>query len=162
MVMSKPPSKKQLGYLKGLGYRGTPPETSWEASRLIDELKAGKTPKQVAKSLNKKRESKANRSLQSAKEYVRLVAEQNDEYREAVGSAMVVGFRLKVSKVEMTPENEVYHRGFLPLEIAVKYPEILAVAGVEDVDPISRNTQPISPSFFIAWANCGNISRAVE
>ena len=36
-----PPSDKQLSYLTSLGYTGIPPKTSFEAGKLIEDLKAG-------------------------------------------------------------------------------------------------------------------------
>ena len=43
-MLRRPPSWKQLGYLRRLGYRGSPPGSMLEASLLIEELKEGEEP----------------------------------------------------------------------------------------------------------------------
>jgi hypothetical protein len=35
-----------------------------------------------------------------------------------------------VQKKDRTPENEKYHNAFLPLELAVKHPQLLTLAGI--------------------------------
>jgi hypothetical protein len=55
----------------------------------------------------------------------------DSDYRESVGEALVSGFRLKVPTAHRTPETEIYHGAFLPLDVALKHPEVLASVGWE-------------------------------
>ena len=68
--MAGPPSKKQLDYLKGLGYVGTRPSTSGEASKLIDHITGGMTPAAAEKSFLKYRKEKDQKELGCIKDYL--------------------------------------------------------------------------------------------
>lgn len=145
--MPKPPSKKQLGYLKGLGYQGEAPETSLEASVLIDDLKAGARSDRAEKRMVTKRSEQLRSSIERVKQYLKSVAEMDCEYRDATGDPYVSGFRLKVPASEQTAENEMYHKAFLPLELALKYPQILAIEGIQE-EELKR--VPLAGLFVIA------------
>jgi hypothetical protein len=130
--MPTPPSKKQLGYLKGLGYSGPAPKSSTEASHLIDELKGGASPAKAANELAQRRVDRARRDLEHATMYVQGLADMERQYHEAVGEPYISGLRLKISADERTSENEIYHNAFLPLEVALRNPEILTIPGIQD------------------------------
>ena len=129
--MASEPSQKQLGYLKGLGYQGPKPATSWEASQLIDQLKSGVTPAKASDWLVSRRGDKAKRRIEDAKQYLDSVVQMDRDYRSAVGEPLTSGFRLKVMPGEQTAENALYHKAFLPLEVAVRYPQLLAIEGMD-------------------------------
>lgn len=124
----KAPSKKQIGYLKGLGYLGATPETSREASFLIDQLKSGKSSSVAQKSLAKERKKMARRDnaklkerLASQIEYLNWIEE---ELRGADGIGCA-GFRLSAIPDDTTTEEMIYANAFLPFDVAKRYPELL-------------------------------------
>jgi hypothetical protein len=129
--MPQAPSDKQLAYLKRLGYSGPAPETSAEASRLIDDLKGGASSAAAAKALTQRRGERARRDLEHARIYVEGLAEMERQYHEACGEPYISGLRLKVPAADRTPENEIYHKAFLPLDVALRSPEILTIDGLE-------------------------------
>lgn len=132
MQMATEPSKKQLGYLKGLGYEGPKPATSWEAGQLIDQLKSGVSSARASQWLVARRDDKAKRRIEEAKQYLDGVVRMDRDYRSAVGEPLTSGFRLKVMAGEQTAENEIYHKAFLSLDVATRYPDLLAIEGMDE------------------------------
>lgn len=130
--MASAPSDRQLGYLKGLGYPGPRPHTAWEASQLLDQIKSGTPPCTASQWLISRWENKSKQRLMHAKDYLSGVLEMERQYRSAVGETLISGFRLKVQAGEHTPENEIYDKAFLPLHVATRYPELLAIEGIHD------------------------------
>ena len=127
--MPRPPSTKQLGYLKGLGYpQGTLPETSGEASKLIDQLKSGMSPVEAEQRLVRYRDELTQRRLRETKEYLRWLAEMN---KGCSRYPTCSGFRITVDKDEAPPESHIYHKAFLLLEVACKHPTILLIPGLD-------------------------------
>jgi hypothetical protein len=68
--------------------------------------------------------------LAQAKEYLRGLAEMDRQYYASAGERLCAGLRLKVQKKDQTPENEAYHSAFLPLEAALRHPQLLTIRGV--------------------------------
>jgi hypothetical protein len=125
LTMPTPPSTKQLGYLKGLGYTGTPPESSGEASKLIDEIKDGMKPAKAERGLLEYRKHRDVKRLGEVKQYLQALDEMNEQYPTCAG------FRLVVDKQEAAAETQIYQRAFLPLDVAHKYPELLLLRGLD-------------------------------
>ena len=119
------PTKKQLRYLHDLGYTGTPPGTSGEASKLIDHIEGGMTPAAAEKSFLKYRKQRDERDLELTKTYLEGLHEMNEGYPTCAG------FRLKVNASEAAAETQTYHRAFLPLDLATKFPRLLMLDGLE-------------------------------
>lgn len=127
--MPRPPTQKQLDYLKGLQYTGTPPITSGEAGKLIEDIRGGMSPAKAEKRLLKYREKLRARNIREAKDYLQSLVEMNAQYQTCAG------FRVKIYKKDLSPENEIYQNAFLPLEVAIRYTEaLLAIPGVDFFD----------------------------
>ena len=113
----KPPSQKQLDYLRILGYEGRQPESSSEASRLIDDMKSGaisptETPKE------RKQRIAENRAY---------IADLEEMIQQGEGAFKCAGFRLKAIKGETPRPDLIYDNAFLPLDTAKKCPELLSL-----------------------------------
>lgn len=129
--MSKPPSTKQLGYLKGLGYRLTPPESSREASLLIDWLKEGRPPKEAETQLKKHRRAEERKEAAYLR---RAIADERRELRELRKDnrdfdLKIIGFVFGSFSPDEHEESEAIYEGtFLPLEVAEQHPELMLVS----------------------------------
>lgn len=124
----KPPTDKQLAYLKVLGYVGTQPTTIGEATDLIQAIKEdGFT------SADAERAVLIDRDLPIEK-IRRYIAEAEQDKRN--GNELA-GWRLKVKRGTETSENSIYNGAFLPFDVGRKFPELLAISGL-DFDPLQR------------------------
>lgn len=140
--MSYPPTEKQINYLHALGYKGTPPITSREASILIDAIKSGAKPAKAEKRMLAERQKSQKRQLADIREYLKGLDEMNAQYPTCAG------FRLEVDSDEAAIETRQYHKAFLPLEVAKRHIEILMLPGLYFDDELER--VPQSGKFVVA------------
>ena len=117
----KPPTVKQLAYLKDLGYVGTEPITIGEASDLIDAIKDGFTSADAERAVLTDRDL----PIEKARRYLAQAAEDKRNGNE------LAGWRLKVKRGAETSENSVYNGAFLPFDVGRQFPEILAISGLD-------------------------------
>lgn len=98
--MSDDPTKRQLGYLKGLGYDGPAPESKREASFLIDAIKSGK--KVTANTLAQYRERERREWVKLVKadflEGARDDLKMNRQHRREFGEDLWVGQMVRVGR----------------------------------------------------------------
>src|SRR5689334_9550051 len=125
--MAKPPSDKQLSYLKGLGYSLTPPRTSGEASEMIDGLKSGSPPEQVERNLHAYRQQRQQARMADVHTYLSGLSGMVEM---AEGEFKLAGFRLSVERKLIDPAYLAYDKAFLPFDVALRLPQILAIDGL--------------------------------
>jgi hypothetical protein len=121
------PTEKQLAYLKDLGYVGTEPITIGEASDLIDAMKQGVASADAEKNMLFERAS----PIEKARLYLADVEERKRRGED------LAGWRLKVKRGAETSANSVYNGAFLPFDVGRKFPELLAISGL-DFDTLQR------------------------
>lgn len=164
--MSKPPSTKQLGYLKGLGYRLTPPESSSEASLLIDWLKEGRTPKEAETQLKKHRRAEERKEAAYLR---RAIADERRELRELRKDnrdfdLKIIGFVFGSFSPDEHEESEAIYEGtFLPLEVAEQHPELRVYPETRlGIKPSFGDTLCFLEQRSALWpANLGKLTRAI-
>jgi hypothetical protein len=128
--VKRPPSKKQLGYLKGLGYKGEPPETMGEASAAIEEMLESGDSKKAERAIDRmRREEERDKKKQGKRKFAAIKAQIRSMIREnkAYGEeGLYAGFRFEaIDEDEIDEEERPYLGAFVPLDVAAKYPEIL-------------------------------------
>ena len=135
----KPPSDKQLKYLRALGYTGKQPESSFEASQLIGDIKDGMSSNAAEKNAKKHRREAVKRErkhLQHQKQYLDGLESM---MAESEGVFKCAGFRMKAIKGETSEQHLIYDKAFLPFDVAKRHPELL---GIRDVDHDELQRKP--------------------
>jgi hypothetical protein len=117
-MMARPPTEKQLTYLERLGYDGTPPSDSFEASTLIDALKNGRSVKGLSAQIRKNRNEEAKGWIDDQKDHKKDGLElAADPYTH------LAGFLLS-DKITCKTMGQ-YAGAFLPVQVALKWPDLL-------------------------------------
>ena len=122
------PTEKQLAFLKSLGYKGAPPSTVGEASDIISAMKDGLTSGDAEKGMLFERAS----PIEKARLYL-----TDAEERKQNGSELA-GWRLKVKRGAETSQNAIYNGAFLPFDVGRKFPELLAISGLDFDSELQR------------------------
>jgi len=122
------PTEKQLAYLKSLGYTGAPPSTVGEASDLISAMKDGLASADAEKGMRFERAS----PIGKARLYLADAAERKRNGNE------LAGWRLKVKRGAETSQNTIYNGAFLPFDVGCKFPELLAISGLDFDSELQR------------------------
>lgn len=134
--MPKAPSPKQTAYLKRLGYRGEPPNTSQEASAAIEEMLDSDNWRKAETAILRERDERKRREKQrrrddlaAAKSQIRFMLRENKSYG---GEGLYAGFLfVEVEDEEPSQHDALYVGAFLPLNVAADYPELLTLETVE-------------------------------
>ncbi|WP_145276884.1 hypothetical protein [Tautonia plasticadhaerens] len=145
--MAKPPSSKQLGFLKKLGYEGVEPSTLRQASIAIGEMLESKDSKAAERAITKQRKSEEKRGkqamnaqLQPIKEEIRFMVRENRAYG---GQGLFAGFQFVAIEDERPGEDdEPYIGAFVPLQVAEKHPEILLRDALDYEEVLSESKLP--------------------
>lgn len=122
------PTEKQLAFLKSLGYTGAQPNTVGEASDLISAMKDGLTSVDAEKGMLFERAS----PIEKARLYL-----ADAEERKRNGNELA-GWRLKVKRGAETSQNTIYNGAFLPFDVGRKFPELLAISGLDFDSELQR------------------------
>ena len=122
------PTEKQLAFLKSLGFTGAPPSTVGEASDLISAMKDGLTSAEAEKGMLFERAS----PIEKARLYLADAEEQTRNGNE------LAGWRLKVKRGAETSQNTIYNGVFLPFDVGRKFPELLAISGLDYDSELQR------------------------
>jgi hypothetical protein len=128
--MISPPSSKQLGYLKRLGYEGAEPTSLKQASAAINAMLEYKDSKVAERAIatqrkaEEKREKKAKKDqLRTIKDDIQFMVRENRAYGD---DGLYAGFVFVRIEDERPSEDDTPYVGaFVPLEVAQKYPEVL-------------------------------------
>ncbi len=123
-----PPTEKQLAFLTDLGYTGAQPTTVGEASDLISAMKDGLTTADAEKGMLFERAS----PIEKARLYL-----ADAEERKRNGNELA-GWRLKVKRGAETSQNAIYNGAFLPFDVGRKFPELLAISGLDFDSELQR------------------------
>ena len=115
------PTEKQIVLLRSLGYTGAQPNTVGEASNLISAMKDGLTSADAAKRMLFERAS----PIEKARLYLTDAEERKRNGNE------IAGWRLKVRRGAETSQNTIYNGAFLPFDVGRKFPELLAISGLD-------------------------------
>lgn len=116
--MNRPPSKKQLAFLRKLGYDGPDPATMDEASWLIDARKSGKKADGLAAAVRRNRRQEA----------ADWISDRLSDKKDSLGLALdefsnMAGFKLD-SNITCTRMAK-YAGAFLPVKVVKKWPDLL-------------------------------------
>ncbi len=122
------PTKKQLTFLKTLGYTGVKPNTVGEASDLISAMRDGVTSTVAEKGMLYERAS----PIEKARLYLTDAEERKRNGNEHAG------WRLKVKRGAETSQNLIYNGAFLPFDVGRKFPELLAISGLDFDSELQR------------------------
>jgi len=122
------PTEKQFAFLKDLGYAGAEPTTVAEASDLISAMKDGLTTADAEKTMLFERAS----PIEKARLYL-----ADAEERKRNGNELA-GWRLKVKRGAETSQNAIYNGAFLPFDVGRKFPELLAISGLDFDSELQR------------------------
>jgi hypothetical protein len=153
--VAKPPSSKQLGYLKRLGYKGAEPTSSKQASLAIDLMLESKDSNSAERAVvtqqkaEEKREKQARKDrLQTLKEEIRFMVRENRAYG---GEGLYAGFRLVEVEDERPSEaDEPYLGAFVPLEVAEEHPDILLPETLDYEEVLSDEKLPRGTQVVVA------------
>lgn len=134
--MPKPPSDKQLRYLKRLGYKGEQPTSSAQASAAIDEMLESRSSRRAEDAVLEQRDYERDRAKKNERdrragndETLRHMLRENKAYG---GEGLYAGFRFVELEEEKPNQKEAPYAGaFLPIQVAAKYPELLDVETLE-------------------------------
>lgn len=152
---AKPPTSKQIAYLKDLGYEGLHPTSSWQASVAIDAMLASKDSKSAERAILRKQKEERGRhegfrkqQLQSVKNEIRFMIRQNKECGEGT---LFLGFRFSALDDEQpSPDDAPYVGAFVPLEVAAQYPEILLRESLDCEEVLGEDTPPEGTKVVVA------------
>jgi len=116
-------TERQLGYIKRLGYEGSPPRTKQEASLVIQARQRGFISPDIERILNQYRESPDKERIGIIwflieRYAVTMMLEEDKKDRERV-----LGYRLHVGHNCRGARK--YNGAFVPREVASQYPEVL-------------------------------------
>jgi hypothetical protein len=153
--MSKPPSSKQHGFLKRLGYTGVEPTTSRQASLAIDAMLKSKDSKVAERAVINQRKAEEKRGkqvgksqLQAIKEEIRFMVRENRAYG---GEGLYAGFRfVEIEDERPGEDDEPYLGAFVPLKIALKHPDILLRDALDYEDVLSDEKLPRGTKVVVA------------
>lgn len=151
--MTRPASQKQMAFLKRLGYSGQLPATVREASAAIDAMLEKKDSKRAEKALLAERgRSEKARAKRRRKELATIGQEVNfmlQENRRYGSDGLYAGFMfVPLDGVELAAQETQYAGAFLPLQVAARFPDLLAMdtLDVEEVlteDHLERGTRMV-------------------
>jgi hypothetical protein len=153
--VAKPPSSKQLGYLKRLGYKGTEPTSSKQASAAIEVMLESKDSKAAERAVTKQRKAEEKREkqarkdrLQTLKEEIRFMVRENRAYG---GEGLYAGFVfVEVEDERPSEDDEPYIGAFVPLKVAQQHPELLLRETLDYEEVLSDDKLPRGTRMVVA------------
>lgn len=124
MRKSKPPSVPQIDYIRTLGYTGQPPQTSREASAIIDAMKRTRDSAAGEAAMLEERRKAPRRARQEAQQHAQEVRQfQRDG---------VVGFRFeRIPGEPVEPEEKHLPGVYVHLSEYASNPQLLDVSSLE-------------------------------